>query len=103
LNDWEERQLAAIERELRSDKELGRVLAPPTRHERRWLAFRRRFYPVGYLFCALTYMAAALGSSQRNTLVAAYLVGIAFWLVIEIRVLSCKDLPLNGRKGLSST
>ena len=92
LNDWEERRLAAIEHELSSDKELGRVLAGPTRWERTRLAVECRFYPAGYLLGAVTYATVAVGSSQRATLALAYLIAIVSWLVVEVRLLRPQPL-----------
>ena len=103
LDDWEERQLADIGRELSADGELHRVLAAPSGRERRRLALERRFYPVGYVLCALAYMTAAVGSDQRPLLIAAYVVAIAFWVVIEVRVAGYQELVLKGLQGLGNT
>jgi Protein of unknown function (DUF3040) len=85
LNDWEQAQLADIGRRLRADRSLGRVITGPTRRERRWLLLRRHFYPAGYLLCAVTYMILATGTNQVRTMVGAVVVGIAVWLVAELR------------------
>ena len=84
LEDWERRELASIESELRSDAELARILSPPRRRERWWLAFRRHFYPQGFLLCAIAYMLMALGEAFVATLVQAALVGVAAWTVIAV-------------------
>jgi len=102
LNDWEARQLADIQRGLSSDNGLRRVLGAPGRGERLWLRFERLFYPVGYLLCALTYMTLAVDSSQRWTLLTAYLVVGAFWVFIEVRLLGVKTFVLDGLRGLGS-
>ena len=87
LNDWEERQLADIEHGLSSDRALQRVLAAPTRRERRWHVLRRRFYPAGYLASALAYEVAAMGGAQLRTTGSAVLVVLAAWLVLELRAM----------------
>jgi hypothetical protein len=84
LSKWEQRRLADIGRQLRSDKALRRVLAGPTGRERLWLAVRRRFYPTGYLVCALTYMLLAMGASQLLTLAGTFVVAPAVWVVLEV-------------------
>lgn len=84
LSDWEEEQLAEMELDLRADKALERVLRAPSPFERRWLAVKAQFYPVGFLLCAMTYMVLAGGASQVTILVGAGLTGLAAWVVIEL-------------------
>jgi hypothetical protein len=100
LSDWEEQQLAEMEGDLLADKALERMLRAPSRHEQRWLVFRRRFYPVGYLLCALTYMVAVGAKSQPMILAGAGLAGSAAWLVIEVRMSGFLGLFARGLRGL---
>jgi hypothetical protein len=84
LEDWERRELAIIETELRADAELARVLAPPGRLERHLLAFRRHFYPRGFLVCAIVYMVIALEGAFTGTLIQAALLGAVAWVAIAL-------------------
>jgi hypothetical protein len=100
LDDWEERELAGIERELDSDRALVRLLAAPTRRERRWHTIRRRFYPSGFLACSIAYMLAAMGGAQRRTLVGVVLVAAVAWVVVEVRAVGGQEFLRTGLDGI---
>ena len=85
LEDWEQRELWAIEDELSTDKELAKVLSGPTDRQLQLLAARRAFYPMGYLTCAVTYMLCSISSTQLGSLAGAGLAGLAGWLVGLVR------------------
>ena len=101
MNAWEERQLAGIERALGSDPALARVLGAPTTRERRRLVLRRHFYPTGYLACALTYMVAATSRDQLTTMAGALVVGLAVWLVLEVRSTGVAHFLAAGLRGFA--
>lgn len=87
LNDWEERELADIERRLRSDSALERLLARPTARERLWLAFGRWFYPCGYLVSALIYAVMVMGGHRLGIIGSSLVVTLVVWVVVEVRVI----------------
>ena len=103
LNDWEEHELADIERELRSDPGLARVLAAPTGLERAWLAFKARFYPSGYLLCALTYEILVMGHGQRGMLAWTSLVAACVGVVIEARATGTRAFVVRGLRGMAGS
>lgn len=91
MNEWEARELAGIEEELGADTRLAHVLAGPTRRERRWAFLRRRFYPAGFLLCALAYELASMSGAQTVTLLGAVAALLTAWIVAEVRALSPVD------------
>jgi hypothetical protein len=100
LDDWEAKELAAIERELSSDRALVRSLAGPSRRERRWCRLEQRFYPRGFLLCAVVYMLMALGSGQLPLVLESAAVGLAVWVVLEARAVGIREFVGAGMQGM---
>ncbi|GAA1545544.1 DUF3040 domain-containing protein [Nocardioides humi] len=85
LNDWERRSLASIEDELRRDRHLAALLERLGEPEGRRAAFARRFYPLGYLACAVAYMVASTGLGDGSVLWSGLLCGLGLWGLVEWR------------------
>jgi hypothetical protein len=85
LEDWEQRELWAIEYELSTDEELAGLLAGPTDRQLWWLAACRHFYPAGYLACAVAYMLFSISSTHLASMAGAGLAGVAACLVGLVR------------------
>lgn len=100
LEDWEAEELADIERGLSSDPALVRRLAGPTRRERSWCRLQRRFYPRGFLVCAVVYMLAALDGGQLLVVLESVGVGLAVWVVLEARTVGVREFVSAGLQGM---
>lgn len=87
LSDWERRQLEGIERDLRADASLTKLLSDPSLARRSYLVFLHWFYPHGYLVCALVYMLLSLPREFLQLPGALLVIGGLTWLILTPRVL----------------
>ena len=100
LEDWEAEELADIARGLSSDPVLVRRLAGPTRRERRRRSLERRFYPHGFLVCAVVYMLAAMDGGQVPLVLESVGAGLAVWVVLEARTVGVREFVSAGLQGM---
>jgi len=85
LSDWERQQLLEIERELSSDASLAHELAKLSGQGHGLPGFWQRFYPVGYLLSAVTYMLMSMAGTAAKGLGGTLVVVWTVWVAEQLR------------------
>jgi hypothetical protein len=83
MADWERRELAKIERELRTDKALRELLAGTTKRQARWLATKRLAYPRAVWGAWFVYALTSLPGAWLVMLLCALAVCIGVSVAVE--------------------